>query len=167
MSTFSSIAERLLALAADAMLLITMSDAGYMDSKKKIWIHISLITKFMCVCIAVLVSYDSFVAWFSRLRTRNLSRLVFSFVMILLWKRNDRGIGGVQKAKPIREECVENWNCLMRPLVTRDWSKVLRVHSHMKTSKSTCALSYCNPFLPADDWMHWWWYRQVPSQDFA
>ena len=62
MSTFSSIAERLLALAADAMLLITMSDAGYMDSKKKMGIHTSLFTRFMCMCIAVLVSYDSFVA---------------------------------------------------------------------------------------------------------
>ena len=34
---------------------------------------------------------------------------------------------------------------------TRDWSEVLRVHSHMKTSKSTDALSYCNPISTADD----------------
>ena len=73
------------------------------------------------MCIAVLVSYDSYVAWINRFRTRNLSRLVFPFVMILLWKLNDWGIGGVQKGKPIREGCVKHWNwCLMTSLVIHE-----------------------------------------------
>ena len=37
---------------------------------------------------------------------------------------------------------------LKTSLDTRDWGEVLRAHSHMKTSKSTGALMYCNPISP-------------------
>jgi hypothetical protein len=69
----------------------------------------------------------------------------------------------------VLDRCITFWIIVMDALIlvvcgrndklktsldTRDWSAVLRAHSHMKTSKSTRALSYCNPISLGDDWMY-------------
>jgi hypothetical protein len=74
---------------------------------------------------------------------RSLSHIVNSFYVELVLNGMDALILVV---------CGRN-DKLKTSLDTRDWSEVLRAHAHMKTSKSTGALGYCNPISPADDWM--------------